>query len=55
VQATQVAWGKEKEKVKTKIDLVDCNELLPGGKHAGKSNNEFFSIEKLATLVKGNA
>jgi len=36
--------------VKTNIDLVDCNELLSGGKYEGMSNNRFFNIEKLATL-----
>ena len=38
--------------MKTKIDLVDCNELLPGGKHEGMSNNKFFNIEKLNTLTR---
>ena len=52
--ANQVAWGRGKSKKRTKIDLVDCNELLPGGKHEGKSNNKFFNIENLATLGRTN-
>ena len=36
--------------MKTKIELIDCNELQPGGKNEGMTNNKFFSIERLATL-----
>ena len=52
--ANQVAWGREKDKVRTKIELVDCSTLLPEGKNAGKNNNKFFSIEQLAKLGRGN-
>ena len=41
--------------MKTKIDLVDCNKLLPGGEYEGMSNNKFFDIEKLTTLVRSNS
>lgn len=43
VKATQVIWGTEIEKIKQNIELVDCVELMPGGKHEGKSNNKDFS------------
>ena len=38
-------------KVVREIDLVPCEELLPGGRHAGESNSSHFDLE---TLLRTN-
>ena len=42
-------WNKKQDKEKRKIDMVDCSELLPGGKHQkwGDNFERIFSLEKL--------
>ena len=37
--------SKGRNNSKTPIQLVQCEELLPGGKHEGESNNELFDLE----------
>ena len=38
ISATQTYWGTSVERVRKEIDLVDCDELLPGGSYEGRSN-----------------
>ena len=33
----------------TKLELDDCREFLPGGRHEGKSNNHLFEIERITS------
>ena len=44
VVVTHTNWGLDVEKVVTEIKMVECSELLPGGKHDGELNNPDFSI-----------
>ena len=36
------------------IELVPCEELLAGGKHAGESNNPMFDLESLVENERSN-
>ena len=33
------------------IDMVSCDEMLPGGKHEGSSNNKFFDLKSVAGVA----
>lgn len=50
--ATQTFWGTEHERVSRDIDLVQCNEFLPGGAYEGQANNENFDFAALDKLKK---
>ena len=45
IKARHTNNNKAGNKKHTDIELVNCKELLPGGKHAGESNSEYFDIE----------
>ena len=47
LEAHYIKRSKNKEYGFEPIELVQCEEFLPGGKHEGKSNNELFDIEQL--------
>ena len=44
LSADFVKRSKTKYSEERSIELVPCEELLPGGKHAGASNNQLFDI-----------
>ena len=43
-----------KKEIKVPIQLVKCEELLPGGRHEGQSNNVQFDINKVTDRYQGN-
>ena len=47
IEAHYIKRQKNKQYSFEPIELAQCEELLPGGKHEGKSNNELFDIEHL--------
>ena len=46
----QAEWHQRRfeERSSTReLELADCREFLPGGRHEGKSNNQLFEIERI--------
>ena len=54
VEVTQTFWGTSvgKTGIKRQIELVNCEELLPGGLHEDKLNNKNFDLLGLQKLKK---
>ena len=44
LSASFILRSRVKNMIEREIQLVPCEELLPGAKHAGKSNNALFDI-----------
>ena len=47
ITAKQTLWGTKQDFLAIDIEMVDCNELLPGGSHEDKQNNKNFDLEIL--------
>ena len=56
INSNQVTWGSDNYETGKKyrpIELVSCDELLPGGTHEGQVNGDKFDLVNFYKGIKG--